>query len=207
MPIENFHRFLMENKNLLALNEEDDEDNSERDGTYASCVVETIAAINLMLGALAPSDPDVVDQYVARKKDLSEGLEPTVVSHLKMWKSLDSMAGDLQNAIIKSKQWEEEEVKSDDQIEKLDALAKRYKEGDISKEDYLKEIKNLQSVTSGQQGRNIFFERTKSAFKYFREAVRAFATCGVNIIKGKKESELSWLDNATEAASKNLSKK
>ena len=78
---------------------------------------------------------------------------------------------------------------------------------EISKADYLKELQKIQTATSSQQGRNIFFERTKSAFKYFREAVRAFATCGVNLIKDKKDSELDWLENATEAASQNLSKK
>ena len=203
MSIRDYHSYLLESKKIQMINEEDE---TGSESNYAACLIEAVAAINKMLAVLAPSDPDVASEYADRKKDLADGLVSSVDSHLDLWSGLASIASDLQSSILGSEQWKVKDTKSQAYQEELAELEKQYDEGTISKSDYAKELDALSKKYTSREAQNIFFERTKTAFKYYQEAVRAFAQSATALLKSTGK-ETAWLKQATRVAKSNLTKK
>jgi hypothetical protein len=201
--VKGFHKFDLSSKNFNPLLESEEEGKLS---TYASCLTEAISAINIMISYLAPSDPEVVDEFVSRKKQLSANIEADPQSHVEMWKELTSMASDLQSAILQSSQWEEKKIESGQLLDKSEILKKKLDSDELDFDEWKKQMDKIQNKTTAQQAKNIFFEKTKKAFKYFQEAVKAFAQCGISLLKNSGDDS-DWLDDATILAAKQLSQK
>ena len=201
--VKGFHKFDLSSKNFNPLLESEEE---SKLSTYASCLTEAISAINTMISYLAPSDPEIADEFVSRKRQLSADLDVDPQSHIEMWKELTSMASDLQSAILQSSQWEEKKIETGELLDKSEILKKKLDSDELDFDEWKKQMNKIQNKTTAQQARNIFFEKTKKAFKYFQEAVKAFAQCGVSLLKNAGDDS-DWLGDATFLAASQLSQK
>ena len=202
--VQDFHKFGLSSKSFQSIMES--ESGEEKISTYASCLTEAISAINTMISYLAPSDPEIADEFVSRKRQLSASLDVDPQSHIEMWKELTSMASDLQSAILQSSQWEEKKIETGELLDKSEVLKKKLDSDELDFDEWKKQMDKIQNKTTTQQARNIFFEKTKKAFKYFQEAVKAFAQCGVSLLKNAGDDS-DWLGDATFLAASQLSQK
>lgn len=202
--VSHFHKFDLNSKKNSFLLEENSA--GKKISTYASCLEEAISAINIMIAFLTPSDPELVQDFTERKKELSRNLDIDPQSHIQLWKDLVSIASDLQSAISQSAQWKEKKVETAEVEKKAEDLNKKVESDDLSFDEWKKQMARLQSNTNTQQAKNLFFEKTKKAFKYYQEGVKAFAQCGVSLLKNSGD-DMDWLDDATILASKQLSQK
>ena len=202
--VQDFHKFGLSSKSLQPIMESGS--GEEKISTYASCLTEAISAINTMISYLAPSDPEIADEFVSRKRQLSASLDVDPQSHIEMWKELTTMASDLQSAILQSSQWEEKKIETGELLDKSEILKKKLDSDELDFDEWKKQMNKIQNKTTAQQARNIFFEKTKKAFKYFQEAVKAFAQCGVSLLKNAGDDS-DWLGDATFLAASQLSQK
>lgn len=203
MSIKDYHSHLLESKKIKLITEDDEK--AEENENYSQLLIEAIAAINKMLAVLAPSDPDVVSEYADRKRELGDNVDDTPASHAELWSGLSGIARDLQNSIVNSEQWKVKDIKSAEYLEELAELEKEYDDGTISKKDYSKELSELIKKYTSKEAQNIFFERTKTAFQYYQEAVRAFGQGGLTLLKSAGKNA-SWLNQATDVAKSTLAK-
>jgi hypothetical protein len=199
-----FHKFDLNSRKSFPLLENSPAE--KKVSVYASCLEEAISAINIMIAFLTPTDPDLVQDFIDRKKQLAADLDIDPQSHVQLWKDLVSIASDLQSAILQSSQWQEKKIETGELEKKTEDLEKKLNSDDLDFDEWKNQMARIQRRTTTQQAKNIFFEKTKKAFKYFQEAVKAFAQCGVSLLKNSG-SDMDWLDDATIVASRQLSQK